>query len=100
MADGEGDKHYCPLVFLEFRDEGMYLLVLASRFSSHPRSRQNPISAIIRVHSFSLKEVGSGEGESGIPLGVYEVRRCAMTRGIKLLDFLERENPFKDTAGG
>ncbi len=57
-----------PQCFLRAAMRGMYLLVLASSLSSHPRSLQNPISTTMRVQSFLLKEVGSGEGESGTPL--------------------------------
>ncbi len=57
-----------PQCFLRAAMRGMYLLVLVSSLSSHPRSRHNPISTTMRVQSFLLKEIGSWEEESGIPL--------------------------------
>ncbi len=65
---GKATNTTVPKCFLSSMTRGMYLLVLVSRFSSHHRSRQNPISMMMRVRSFLLKDVGSGEGESGTPL--------------------------------
>ena len=65
---GKTTNSSVPKCFLRAAMGGMDLLVLASSLSSHPRSQQIPISTTIRVQSFLLKEVGSGEGESGTPL--------------------------------
>ncbi len=68
MSYGESDKLYCPPVFPELPGEVDVLVGLGLAFSCHPKSRQNPISMMMRVQSFLLKDVGSGEGESGTPL--------------------------------
>ncbi len=65
---GKAMNYTDPQYFLGAAMRGMYMLVLASSLSSHARSRQNPISTTMRVQCFLLKEVGSGEGESGNPL--------------------------------
>jgi hypothetical protein len=47
---------------------GDYFLVLASIWFLQPRSLQKPISTIMRVQYFLLKDDGSGCGESGTHL--------------------------------
>ena len=54
--------------FLRDAMRGEYFSVFLSILMSRPRSLQKPISTMTRVHSFLSKEVGSGEGVSGIPL--------------------------------
>jgi len=56
-----------PQCLLRAVMKGKYFLVLASSLVSHPKSLQKPISIMMRVHAFLLKEVWSGFGESRTP---------------------------------
>ncbi len=68
VPNWESDElHFSP-VLLEGRDEGGVFFGLSGDFSSQLMSRQNPISTIMTVQSFLLKEVRSREGESGPPV--------------------------------
>ncbi len=64
MSYGEGDKHYCPPVFLEFRDEGDVLVGLGFAFFF---TSQVPTESDLDDDE-SAWFLGSGEGESGTPL--------------------------------
>jgi hypothetical protein len=57
-----------PQYLLRAAMRGEYFSVFLSNLMSQPRSLQNPISTMMRVHCLLSKEVGSGEGVFGTPL--------------------------------
>jgi hypothetical protein len=68
MSNGEGDELHCSLVFLEGRDEGDVLVRLGFEFVF---TSQVPAESDLdddESAEFLLKEVRSGEGESGTPM--------------------------------
>jgi hypothetical protein len=88
MADGEGDKHYCPPMLPEFRDEGDVLVGLGFTFFF---TSQVPTESDLdddEGAKFLVEGCRVWGGGVGYPPGVDEVRCCAVTSGIKCLDFL------------
>ncbi len=67
-AMGTAANSTLPQYFLRAAMRGENFSVFSSNLMSQPRSLQNPISMMMRVHCFLLKEVGSGEGVFGTPL--------------------------------
>ncbi len=65
---GTATNSTLPQYFLRVAMRGEYFSVFSSSLMSQPRSLQNPISMMMIVHYFLLKEVGSGEGVFGNPL--------------------------------
>ena len=65
---GKATNSTLPQYFLRAAIRGKYFSIFLSNLTSQPRSVQKPISTMMRVHYFLLKEVGSGEGVFGTPL--------------------------------
>ena len=100
MADGEGDKHYCPPMFPELRDEGDVLVGLGLAFFF---TSQVPAESDLNDHEsaeFLVEGCRIWGGGVGYPPGVYEVQGCAVASGMKCLDFLVGKDPVGDTSGG
>ncbi len=55
---------------LRAANRGAYFEVFSSSFSTQPKSLQKPISMMMSVHCFLSKEVGLGEGDSGLLLHI------------------------------
>ncbi len=65
---GTATNSTLPQYLLRAAMRGEYFWVFSSNLMSQPRSLHNPISMMMRVYCFLLKEVGSREGVSGTPL--------------------------------
>ncbi len=62
---GKATSSTLPQSFSRTAIRGEYFSVFSASLMSQPRSLQKPISIMILVQCFLLKEVGSREGESG-----------------------------------
>ncbi len=82
MSNGEDDELHCSPLFLEGRDEGDVLVGLGFEFVF---TSQVPTESDLDDNESAEFLVEGGRvwgGEVGYPLGVNEVRRCAVTSGM------------------